>query len=180
MAELATALSSWTNFYVIVGSSAGALVGLQFVVMALISNRQVGVNEGTLNAFGTPTVVHLAVALVVSAMMCAPWPSSAPLTIALGAGGLAGLGYCVIVVLRARRQSVYQPVMDDWIWHTVFPCMSYASLASITLLGDHPRRAAFIAAAGVLSLLLIGIHNAWDTVAHVVIMNAADAAKKTD
>ena len=32
-----TALAAWQNFYVIVGSSAGALIGLQFVVMSLIS-----------------------------------------------------------------------------------------------------------------------------------------------
>jgi predicted acylesterase/phospholipase RssA len=33
-----TALAGWENFYVIVGSSAGALIGLQFVVMALVAN----------------------------------------------------------------------------------------------------------------------------------------------
>jgi hypothetical protein len=32
-------MSSWENFYVIVGSSAGALIGLQFVVMTLIAER---------------------------------------------------------------------------------------------------------------------------------------------
>ena len=32
-----TALAGWENFYVIVGSSAGALIGLQFVVVALIA-----------------------------------------------------------------------------------------------------------------------------------------------
>jgi hypothetical protein len=31
-----TALAGWENFYVIVGSSAGALIGLQFVVIILI------------------------------------------------------------------------------------------------------------------------------------------------
>jgi len=30
-----TALGEWENFYVIVGSSVGALIGLQFVVMTL-------------------------------------------------------------------------------------------------------------------------------------------------
>ena len=30
------ALTGWENFYVIVGSSAGALIGLQFVVITLI------------------------------------------------------------------------------------------------------------------------------------------------
>lgn len=34
-----TALGGWENFYVIVGSSAGALVGLQFVVITLIAGR---------------------------------------------------------------------------------------------------------------------------------------------
>jgi len=48
-----TALSGWENFYVIVGSSAGALIGLQFVVITLInvhrswvsSAKQLGGNE---------------------------------------------------------------------------------------------------------------------------------------
>jgi len=30
-------LAHWANFYVIVGSSAGALTGLQFVVMTLVA-----------------------------------------------------------------------------------------------------------------------------------------------
>ena len=32
-------LSGWKNFYVILGSSAGALIGLQFVVVTLIAER---------------------------------------------------------------------------------------------------------------------------------------------
>jgi len=34
-------LGTWQNFYVIVGSSAGALIGLQFVVMTLIANMPI-------------------------------------------------------------------------------------------------------------------------------------------
>jgi hypothetical protein len=33
---VAAHLSAWESFYIIVGSSAGALTGLQFVVMALV------------------------------------------------------------------------------------------------------------------------------------------------
>ena len=33
-------LAQWQNFYVIAGSSAGALTGLQFVVMALIADSE--------------------------------------------------------------------------------------------------------------------------------------------
>src|SRR5947209_9966069 len=35
------ALDGWENFYVIVGSSAGALIGLQFVVLTLIAGRPI-------------------------------------------------------------------------------------------------------------------------------------------
>lgn len=35
-----SSLKAWESFYVIVGSSAGALTGLQFVVIALIAEAQ--------------------------------------------------------------------------------------------------------------------------------------------
>ena len=36
-----TALAGWENFYVIVGSSAGGLIGLQFVVITLIADMPI-------------------------------------------------------------------------------------------------------------------------------------------
>ena len=36
-----TVLNGWENFYVIVGSSAGALIGLQFVVIMLIAAKPI-------------------------------------------------------------------------------------------------------------------------------------------
>jgi len=40
------------------------------------------------------------------------------------------------------------------------------------LLGHDARRAGFVIGAAALSLLLIGIHNAWDTVTHLVVSGA--------
>ena len=55
-------LNGWTNFYVIVGSAAGALIGLQFVVMTLIANLPISRgNAQAGDAFSTPTVAHIAV-----------------------------------------------------------------------------------------------------------------------
>ncbi len=55
-----TELSGWENFYVIVGSSAGALIGLQFVVITLIADFPVVRDaERAGSAFATPTIVHL-------------------------------------------------------------------------------------------------------------------------
>ena len=66
-------LTAWDSFYVIVGSAAGALIGLQFVVMTLIAERPPIRAAEAGAAFGTPTIVHFATALLLSALLRAPW-----------------------------------------------------------------------------------------------------------
>ena len=54
-----TVLAAWENFYVIVGSSAGALIGLQFVVITLIADTPIAQGQAQAgDAFATPTIVH--------------------------------------------------------------------------------------------------------------------------
>src|SRR3954465_14586886 len=98
MAETMSARAAWESFYVIVGSSGGALIGLQFVVITLLADRRRRTTAGGLNAFATPTVVHLTGALVVAAIMSAPWTTASALSVAIGAIGLTGLVYALIVV----------------------------------------------------------------------------------
>ena len=60
-----TNLAGWQDFYVIVGSSAGALIGLQFVVTTLISDLPGGGRATqTGSAFSTPTIFHFGVLLM--------------------------------------------------------------------------------------------------------------------
>src|SRR5689334_8710810 len=122
------ALGAWESFYVIVGSAAAALTGLQFVVMALIhdSGRQGTGHE--IAAFGTPTIVHFGAVLWISAIVSAPWPSPAGPAWSIGISGLAGLAYGAITIRRTLRQRGYQPVFEDWLWHAVLPVLSYAGL----------------------------------------------------
>ena len=69
------ALGGWEDFYLIVGSAAAALTGLQFVVITLVSEAQSrSTSTGALGAFATPTIVHFCAALFVSVVMCAPCP----------------------------------------------------------------------------------------------------------
>ena len=53
----ASLLAGWENFYVIIGSCAGGLTGITFVVIALIRDVQ-RVRPTGLRAFLTPTIVH--------------------------------------------------------------------------------------------------------------------------
>jgi hypothetical protein len=171
--EHANALSAWESFYVIVGSSGGALIGLQFVVITLIADRGRYATAASLSAFGTPTVVHLAGALVVSALMSAPWRSLALLSIAIAVCGVAGLLYGAVVIRRARRQTESKPVWEDWIWYATLPCIAYATLGVTAIwLRRYPDTALFLVGGTALALLLIGIHNAWDTVVHIVLSAA--------
>ena len=98
-----TDLSGWANFYVIVGSSAGALIGLQFVVMTLIAN--IPLTQGDAQAgdtFTTPTVVHFGVVLLLSAVGSAPWGGIAAVAVLWGLVGLSGGAYVVLMARRLR------------------------------------------------------------------------------
>ena len=162
-------LSLWQNFYVIAGSSAGALISVQFVVIALISSLRRRAEVESINAFGTPTVVHFGGALTISALMTAPWPSLLALSVTLTICGLLGLVYSSIVFRRARRQTAYRPVPEDWLWYVGMPTGIYAALTVVAVfLRDSGRVGLFLIAAAVLGLLLIGIRNAWDSVTHLV------------
>jgi hypothetical protein len=166
---LGAQLAGWGNFYVIVGSSGAALIGIQFVVLTLIAASRRRPTAETLHAFATPTVVHLAAALLISAIMCAPWPSLVVTSFALVLCGLGGVVYGAVVIRRIRRQTSYQPVWEDWLWHALLPCGVHTALAvAAPFLRTHCQGALFAIAAAALALLFIGIHNAWDTVIHIV------------
>ncbi len=168
-------MASWQNFYVILGSAGAALIGIQFVVVTLVASMRKRPPMESFSAFGTPTVVHLSGVLLISAVMNAPWPSLVSASAALAACGFAGLVYGVIVFRRTRRQTYYMPVWQDWLWFTVFPDSAYAALAlGAVFLRARTQTALFVIAAATLGLLLIAIHNAWDSVTHLVVVRFGD------
>jgi hypothetical protein len=174
-------LTTWQNFYVIIGSSAAALTGLMFVVITLIARTREPRASESVAAFSTPNVVHFCAALLVAAILSAPWQALWHASLLLGLSGLGGVTYVVIVLRRARRQTSYQPVLEDWLWHTVFPLVSYTALvvASILLPGN-PVLTLFVIGAATVLLLFIGIHNAWDTVTYVAIERSQPENKSQD
>ncbi len=161
-----TELSGWENFYVIVGSSAGALIGLQFVVITLIADVPfVKDAERAGSAFATPTIVHFGAVLLLAAIVCSPWPGIGPPALVVGVLGLSGVVYTAVVARRARRQTAYRPVFEDWLFHALLPFVAYATLALASYaVRSQTRPALFGVAGAALLLLFIGIHNAWDAV----------------
>lgn len=169
------ALAEWDSFYVIVGSAAGALIGLQFVIMTLIADRPPVRVADAGAAFATPTIVHFGTALLLSALLRVPWPTIAPAAALSGIIGFGGVAYAVIVARRMRKQVVYQPDFEDWLFHVTLPLAAYALLAlSAFAASSHTREALFGVGAATLLLLFVGIHNAWDAVAYHVFVRTRE------
>jgi hypothetical protein len=163
-------LHAWEAFCLIVGGAAAALTGLQFVVIALVTEAQSARSLKEIDAFGTPTIVHFSAVLLISAILTAPWHSLSAVSLSLGVCGLTGVIYSGVVLYRARRQTGYKPVFEDWLFHTALPLVAYGVLATAAFdLSRDTEAALFAVAAATLLLLFIGIHNAWDTVTWIAV-----------
>jgi hypothetical protein len=164
-------LTDWQSFYVLVGSSAAALTGLTFVVVTLSAERRDLANSASqrlmgLRVFITPTAVHFAAALWLSALLSIPGQRTLALAALLGVTGVAGLIYCATLIRPMLARSFgYEPFISDWIWNAVLPVLGYLALAVTGfVLPQRPAASLYAVSAAVLLLLFIGIHNAWDVV----------------
>src|SRR5258708_30877634 len=79
-------LATWQNFYVIIGTAAATLTGLMFVVITLIVQLRVQVSSprSGIAVFSTPNVVHFDTALLVAAVLSAPWQALCNAALLLG------------------------------------------------------------------------------------------------
>jgi hypothetical protein len=165
-------LAAWDSFYVIVGSAAGGLIGLQFVVLTLIAQRPPLRAAEAGAAFATPTIVHFATVLLLSAALRAPWHAITSIAVVWGLVGLLGVVYAGVVARRLSRQTAYRPGLEDWAFHVALPLASYVTLAISALAAPfNTHDALFATGAAALLLLFIGIHNAWDAIVYHVFVN---------
>ncbi len=177
-------LGPWENFYVIVGSSAGALTGLTFIVITIAADASMPVSATSrlvgLRAFITPTAIHFGAALWISALMSIPGQTGLSLMLFLAVSGLIGTAYCGnVVTLMLDQRFDYTLVLSDWVWNVLLPPATYLSLlVAAMLVGVHLPLALYIVAAASLLLLLMGLHNAWDVVVWITTERHARSARR--
>ena len=165
-------LSSWQNFYMIMGTAAATLTGLMFVASTLTAN--IDAHLSTLNAavsaFNTPTVVHFASVLLLAGILSAPWQTFSSLSFLFGVLGLGMVFYSILVMRRMRRVPHYQSTLEDWLWYLVFPLLAHALLiVAAFLLLRNPSPALYMVGLAIIILLLVGIRNAWDMVTFLAV-----------
>jgi hypothetical protein len=170
-------LEGWDNFYVILGSAAAALLGITFVVIALISERRA--NPAGMAGYITPTIVHFATVLGLSCFVSVPHQNVIGLSIGFGAAATGLLIYTGVISSNMRRFAhQYVPVLEDWIWHVIMPAVVYCLLLAMAFfLWHEPRESMYGIAAALLLLLFVGIHNSWDVAVSVTAQNRKDEDK---
>jgi hypothetical protein len=159
--------AGWDNYFVLIGTASGGLIGLLFVVVTLTQGFERNQAARGQALYFTPTMVHFAVTLSVTALALIP-RLPGPAFAALAAGGLA-LG--LLNAVRASwgishpRQGLPSPHWTDfWLYGFVPTVLYVAGLGLCWLVVRGPAWAAPSLASLLLVLLLVGIRNAWDLV----------------
>jgi hypothetical protein len=157
----------WDNFFVLVGTASGGLIGLLFVVITLTAGLDRNRALRASGTYMTPNVVHFAVTLVASALVLAPRISTRVDALILGGAALAGLSNairtCLGIVAFAREGN--PPHWSDMPLYGFAPGLIY-----VLLLGDAvaiwsgAAFAPFALAALLMVLMLLAIRNAWDLI----------------
>jgi hypothetical protein len=120
-----------------------------------IEKREVG-----MNGFITPTAVHLGSVLVGSALLAVPTLTPLWLAILLGAGGIAGSLYDIVVAARIWRMNLD---LSDIAFYMALPIVAYvAMVAAAAMVLRHTGPAFEVLAATYVLLLIVGMRNAWD------------------
>jgi len=156
----------WENYYLMVGSSAGALIGLMFVVVTLTAGRDRAEVERGKHLYTSPIVWQLAVILTLSGATAVPGISTAFFGYSTLGLAVLGLGWGVrSAVGIARRPGAPDAAGFDMVWYGIAPAIVYVGLgiAALGLLWGRPWGANGIAA-GLMALLLVSIHAEWDLV----------------
>jgi len=162
MNELELLLERWANFYLITSAAAATLIGLLFVIITLAAERRVKVVEAAakIRVYLTPTVVYFASVLLAAALLTFPNHTRLTATLCICLVGVVGLVYSGSILIGGDKKNY-----DEWrdlIAHAGFPFAAYGLLVwgAVLLLHDTQRGLTFVAA-GMLSLLVVGIRNLW-------------------
>lgn len=168
----------WDNFYLMTGSAAAGLVGLLFVVVTLTESRERSQALRAVSIYMTPTVLNFAVVLATSAVATAPHLTVMATGAVLGFGVLVGLANAVwaCIAIGGRRLGAEPPHWSDFWLYGAAPTIVYLGLAAADVaLWIRAAWAVNAVAALLLTLLLLGIRNAWDLVTWMAPRRNSDA-----
>jgi hypothetical protein len=167
-------LSEWHDFFVVIGAAAGTLIGAMFVVVSIGSGLIKG-SELTSRIFVTPTIVHLAFALMASAFVLVPTLTRLRLGTAAGLAGIVFVGYAARNAFHIHRRDNVD--WSDHLWYAFCPLVAYLIMIGGAVMVLESYRGGIEALGLALALLVIsGIRNAWDLILFFLERRNADGS----
>lgn len=155
---------AWENFFLLLGTAAGGLIGLLFVVSTLTAGAQSGRAERGTRLFMTPCVFHFAVIMTIAAVAMVPRWEYQAVGAVLTISSLVGLVYMAHVCVQLRKDGATEHWSDFW-YYGAAPFVCYLGLAAIAIgVWFQIPIAPSLVGGLLLILLLLGIRNAWDLV----------------
>ena len=154
----------WHDFYLVLGPSAAALIGLLFVVVSLTGNLEREKAVRGVRVFMTPIVFHLGVLVLLSGLALFPKVSEDFIGAIAFACGLVGLAYAAYVCRAFMSGSVES--YDGDLWRYGFGVgglyMGLVAAAALILFGE--PLGPYVLAVMQIALFLLMVNNAWDLV----------------
>lgn len=154
---------AWETYYLMVGSSAGALIGLLFVVITLsgeIDPARAGIAQRT---FMSPTIFHFVAVMIIScaAVVTTLPPPAMALAIAIPAViGAVNSGTAFATLASGKLDVTH---WTDYLYYGALPAIGHAWLvATAWMVWQGVGFAEYSVAIGAMGLLLLGIRDAWD------------------
>ncbi|HEY7851860.1 MAG TPA: hypothetical protein VIB82_02725, partial [Caulobacteraceae bacterium] len=151
----------WNNYFYLVGSAGGGLIGLLFVVVTLTAGSERSQALYGAKVYFTPTAIHFAVVLSISAVAIAPG-LSVPATAGLfGLIALVGLFHAAQACVSIGSRRAATAHWSDFWMYGAGPTVIYIALvaAAVATAGRFPWSVHALAAL-LLTLLLTAIRNA--------------------
>ncbi len=172
----------WDNYFFLTGSAAGGLIGLLFVVVTLTAGFERSSAMRGAALFMTPTMVHFAVVLSISAVAVAPrlpLNVQAALMALVTLAGLANAMRASLGIARPMPDATAPHWSDFWCYGAAPTLLYVGLLTACALLLARVAWAPQALAALLLALLLLGIRNAWDLVTWIAPQGSLNPAQLT-
>ena len=158
----------WETYYLMVGSSAAALIGLLFVVITLAGEGDAAKMPAAQRTFMSPTVFNFVTVMVISCAAVVTTLPAPTMALTIAVLSIVGAVNAIAALMRLASGRVTAPDWTDYIYYGVLPVIGHIWLLVTAWLvwqeGDFAQFgiAQYGVAIGTMALLLLGIRDAWD------------------
>ena len=159
----------WHEFYLMLGTVAGALVALLFVAVSVAVGYLTEERSIATRFFLTPIIIHFSSVILISALALAPEKLPLLIESLIGLNAVIGLVVAIVVFYRVWTSHLSGVYVVDHLGYGLGPLVSYAVILAGAICAYRGWEwSSFLIATGVVLLLMVNIRNAWDMMLSLV------------